>query len=337
MSRPQGSALHKDAKAALPNRTATKLRFVDLSPLATKLALRVVHAWEQRQRGLRAVPPSKRPVDSLRFSIPWRDLHHQLTPSARPSRDYRHLRRAAAELFSFSCFKSYRRPVDGRGGWTAVHFLSAVDVDDGNDDASMFSFSLSPEFEEAMRILEGEGFMLIPLADAVALQDVRDLVLLMMACGAWKLIAPSMRTVPLEQVKQRLGMVGDSFASWRTTWQKLRASAQRVSARTRFRLTLTPIRAEQGDVAGIRLDVEGPGDKVRRKMPDEFDELLRRRQRKGKPNLSRHATLAGVDDPCDRFDRHMLAHASRAIRGASRAEAPEPYEAGVVFTDEWDG
>ena len=250
------TTLHEDARARLPNKTAQSLRLVDLPPLAFLLALRVIHAWGGRQYELKAVPPAKRTVASLRFEIPWRDLQQQLCPGASAraeARVYRHLQDAAKRLFEFRAFH------DGRN-LLGIHFLSEVEM---AADKTMFAFSLPPQFERAMRILDGAGFCQVPLSDAIALQESRHMAMLMMVCVAWHLQSKKLRTVSVEELRDRLNLTSASYSEWWRVWQKLQTAVQVINARTAFRIRLVSY-APQGKVLGVRFDVRRKGEAVSR-------------------------------------------------------------------------
>lgn len=252
--------LHKRAKALLPTRVSNALGLHELRPLALQLFLLMVHRWSQRvEHELRFVAPSKRTIDAFTFEVKLRELQAHLRPDSaclKASRDYRRVREAIDTLASLQVTTDLP-DVRGKRGRTIHNLIAQVEY---REEGSMLRFSLSPFLKHALMALEAQGaaFTLVPIADALALDESRHLLMLLLAAQVAKLHVPDRRTFDVTWLRAYFGLAGPSYDEWRFAHRKLRDFAAAVTQRTGFRVKLAPVhdRCDSRRIVAVRFDVK---------------------------------------------------------------------------------
>lgn len=248
--------LHREAKAPLQNKVVAQTSLRTLSPLAAKVLLLIAYQAAQRDRELKArgIPASRRTVSDLTFTLPWRQLRAHVAPAGDASgdREYRYLRRAMKELVAYHA-ELDKKNVDGKRSFNFINLLQDANYDEGGAD---LVYVLSYKFARALEILgDTDGFTLIPLHDAFALDETRHITLLMLAARARNFVFNAKREVPVSELREKLGLDGAAYVEWRQVWAKLRRYAAVINSKTRFRITLVPDRKRLRHVEVVRFDV----------------------------------------------------------------------------------
>ncbi len=249
--------LNKKAVAKMPNKIIQDRTFKGLTLLARKVLLYTINLENQREHQLKHIPPSKRGEGSLTFKVRWQELRAHITPSAKASlaaHDYRDLKLAVNQLFALQA-KKEEQSVKGKARVRAYHFLDHYDME---DDKSLLTYSLSPEFKNALRIFEEKGFAKVPIADAIVTSDIRQLDMLMLACTVLNLYATSQRTFEVGWLREHFDLQGASYDAWPEVRRKLKAYADAVSEKTNYHVSLeaVPDKVDARRVAAVLFEVK---------------------------------------------------------------------------------
>lgn len=239
--------LHPRATAKLPNRTAMSLSFNSLPPTAVKIMLYLTYLWNQQQR-----KGAQRGGETV-LRMSYRSLGTHLFPDSKAVHehwDYRSLKAAIDALVAIKLRKSILVGKQGKQMHHWVTFLSEAWVD---EDTGTIQFHLSSGFQSALEMLELEGFTLVPLKDALALEDTRLLRVFMWACTFQNLTSDGAREVPVHTIRQCLELEGASYTNWSEVWAKLKVYAKAVSALTSYQVDLETVKHGR-EVAAVRFN-----------------------------------------------------------------------------------
>ena len=247
----------QNARATIPTKALRDVSFQDLTPLALKTLLYVVHRWNKRNRELAHIPPWERRVMDFQFKVSWHDLKAALTPQdAKVSDpyDYRQQRVVLEELTSFQVRRTWTTEKGGRG-FRVINLVADAEYE---TDHHTLTYTLAWRFQYGLEMLMQEGFTAIPLQDALSLTDTRHIAFLMMVCEAANLSAPVSRQFEVEQIKLKLGLCAPSYEEWSAVWTKLKQYRAVVHARTSYRVQLRPVYTKEGGrrkVVAVQFDV----------------------------------------------------------------------------------
>lgn len=251
------SALNRKASARVPDKVVEDGELQLLAPLSFHLLVYVANLWDQRQREIAHIPRSRRSLMHYEFQVSLRTLHAHLKPEAQSrfeNHDYRYLRAAVKQLSRVQASED-SIDVQGKRSHESLNLITRVRYSEAG---SMLSFTLSPYFEEALRMMDRQGrFALILLADALALNDTRHLMMLVLASKVEKLYVPDRRTFTVDHLRSLFGLQGRSYEQWREAFRKLKEAADAVVSTTSFsKVTLHPIRdkCDARRVVGVRID-----------------------------------------------------------------------------------
>lgn len=245
--------LHSKAAARIPNRTASSLTFNGVPPMAVKLLLYLAYQWDQEKR--RAPVRKRSALEEVVLSASFQELGAHLAPETKGIRerwDYRTLKAAIDALTAVKLRKSINVGAHGKQMHHWVTLVSEVLVD---EETSRIQFFLPSSFQSALRILEMEGFTLVPLADALALRDTRHLRMFMWGCTFQHLTHDAQREVSVGRLREALGLTAASYDNWPEVWAKLKSYTAAITDSTGYRLQLTPVKAGR-KVEAVRFDME---------------------------------------------------------------------------------
>lgn len=340
--------LNKKAAAKVPLPIADHKSLHRLSPLAYHLLLYVDYLYHQRDYSSKM--PSKRTTEDYTFSMRLRDLQAHLKPGSTGSllrRDYRYLQDAVGELSTFQVIKESSN-VKGKRRRKIINLLCEVDY---SEEGAELTYILSPSYQKALETLKEQGivFRLIPLGDAFALSDTRQLQMLSLACKVLKLRAPIFRRLSVGKIREHFGLTGPAYAAdWKEVWRKLKLHAEAVSKQTNYKVTLTPIADKQDRrrVAFVQIDSRLRSDKPAplalpaptvsakpkpRIAAAKFNFRPIKKSTKPKPRISRWLTPEEQEINDAMYDDDM---AKLQPRAAGPAKAPRPlYEKGTCYDD----
>jgi len=194
----------------IPNKVNADPALSDLKPLTLQVFLFMVNRWAQRQKELKGTLPANRVRATRVFKVSWHELYSTVRQgTARGAlSDYRQLRLAAKELSRMQAEQTGTR-------MTIINAFQRVEAY-GEDAASVLTFLVSEDFEEAWKILEAQGYALVPLVEAFALQVTRHIRMLMLLCEVRNRTAITHRTFTVEELRLRFRLTAKRYEEpWR--------------------------------------------------------------------------------------------------------------------------
>jgi hypothetical protein len=249
--------LPKSAKAVLPGKVGMHVGLHNLKPLTLKLLVVAVHRWERRSFELKNIPPSKRTIDCFRFQVKLRELHANLNEDGQPhNRNYKYVREAISDLSRFQVVDDSEN----------TNLFQATKY---SENKSEIIYTLSWYFARALEALDRKkvNFTMIPVADALALSDSRQLLMLFLASRFEKTYVPTERQATLKWLREYFGLQHSRYDEPRFVLQTLREIAASVKAKTNFDVTVIKIkdRLDERRISEVQFNVKR---KTKPKLPD---------------------------------------------------------------------
>ena len=267
--------LHGKATARIPNKTVKAMSWMDLSPLALKIFLRLIYEWDQHERHQerKGIPPEKRTLQGP-IHIRWRELKAQLSPDAEASfndYDYRELHRATIELANFHSDLQYLFK-----GKRALNVINLIGGASFFEESMILTYSLTNEMQLALRGID--HYAVIPLKEIIALEESRHIALFMLAQTVVNLRHHKAREIPIEQIKSTLELRSGVYKNWWRVWAKLQASAEVLNEKTGCGLTLEQV-IEGNEVVTVRFTSSRNKNRLTPALaaPDDIKPALRKR------------------------------------------------------------
>lgn len=222
---------------------AGTLSFYDLTPTALKVFLYAVHMRERNQSRVAV--------------FNWHALAEYLSPDAKmavQSHDYRLLSQALEQLVNVQVSYSHkdaqsRQHIKERynllAGWTANMDTGSVVIDFHDKLGRVLDILLEDQ----------RDFTMLPLADVLALDNARQIRVLMWAAQFAGFNHESMRQLGLGDLRRALGLLDPYYDQWSRVRDVLLKHARKVSSKTSFQIALAPVKSGR-QVTALQFNVQ---------------------------------------------------------------------------------
>lgn len=231
----------------LPNKMTRNLSFHDLTPLAVKVFLFAVHLRERASR--------HRDKGPWEVTFPWDSLVQYTSPDvqrAAANHDYRSFYEALDQLLHVKIRYSYKR-VGAR--WPVKEHYNLIGGWEHDAERQQVSITFHERLNRALDLLmqEAADFTLLPLHDVMQLDNLRQIRVLFWAAQVVALKSEERRTIPLEDVRNALGLTDPYYDQWSRVRDVLLKHAKAVGQRTAY--AVVPVAVKQGrTVTAVRFD-----------------------------------------------------------------------------------
>lgn len=261
--------LKKHAFTKLPNRLIRDDFAVELSVLGVRFVLYAINQWVQHKRYLRfeerfgkgdASSVSKLLKKTPEFEVTLHELSTNLRPYAEASTqtgDYRPIHDLVKELVRVVVWKQ-----EDERWCTAYGLFHHIGYD--SLDRSTIRFALHPKFEHFMDKFEQTGFTIVPLADAFALTDRRQLSMFLVAASVEKLYYEHQHEFEMRWLRFRFDLRAETYNKPNMCMLELKRIAAAVTRQTNYNITLSPVK-EGRKILAVRFDVSRKRLKLRKR------------------------------------------------------------------------
>lgn len=189
----------------------------------------------------------------VRFT--WRDLYVYLSEDDQreiEGNDYRSFSNALRLLYTI--YVEHVKPPTKGHRWGTRESYTLVTGWEHDEYTGHVVVKLNADFDYALSLMGADHFTLVTLQQAARLTDPRALRMLLWCYEFEHLYDPAQRTLDLAALRKRLGLLGESYDSWRQLQMKLSQYQHEINTRTEMRLLLRPIK-RLGKVVAVEFDV----------------------------------------------------------------------------------